>query len=296
MKQHKISKRLIWTAIAAVLVACGVYTRPEATPARSDVSHVTSKRPVSSVAIWTSRERVPTAYRHTVDWHGWTGEPILAVFSEDYVCTFVFDLGAPDVHRGDLLDCHWYAPRGISSYNSPAADPRHILRFNAALLRQWSLLFREFHTEFLQCVYAYAVPGDVDTEGNMLNDTVKVAFAINANLPPSSFYPDSVAPPADWNEDICPPTVGNFFILLADVHNHIPRFVNGVRTTYCYPSDKDYASSFERQGVPIAFILCDENRLVYFSSEGLIASCTWNPEIPFNMQLVCKREGPPGNQ
>lgn len=98
-----------------LLAACGgSLTMPEPTPARQDAAASTmqTRRLVTGWTIWADRYQVPARYRHAVDWHGWSGGHVLAVFSYEYVCAFINDIGAPHVRTGELLDCTWYAPRG----------------------------------------------------------------------------------------------------------------------------------------------------------------------------------------
>lgn len=69
-------------------------------------------RPVTAITMWTSRNHVPSAYVHSVNWHGWSG-PVNVVFSGSRVCTNLTDAEWALVQIGDRpAQCRWYAPRG----------------------------------------------------------------------------------------------------------------------------------------------------------------------------------------
>lgn len=141
----------------------------------------------------------------------------------------------------------------------------------------WALLYREFRTEFLGCLYG-AVHVSRDAAAP---DTVTVSYMVLADVKPSHSTNQSVAETSP-----CPPSER----LLGMVHSHpggrscvhdgrgncapVAEHLHG---DICFPSRTD-STSFARSGYLIDAIVCGDGRFITITRDFAITRCDYDPE------------------
>jgi hypothetical protein len=147
-----------------------------------------------------------------------------------------------------------------------------VINISVPTMRHWALSYREFSTEFLDCLY-----------GRRVGDSIKVVFTIPADVRPSRSTPDDVTPVTD-----CVMTE----VYLGDAHSH-PRetaAINGQRfhidpnTDQCYLSKPDQDSFRADTAAIITVVVCGVGQfMVWVKGDSLDADghrCVYDPEYP----------------
>lgn len=152
-----------------------------------------------------------------------------------------------------------------------------VIQYAPIITHTWSLLYREFKTEFLGCLY-----GSVRASARPLEpDTVTISYMLLADVKPSHSTDRGVA-----EKSPCPASDK----LLGMVHSH-----PGGRTCVhdgrgncapieadrqgdiCFPSRTDQAS-FAASRYVIDVIVCGENTFIASTRDLIITRCEYDPE------------------
>lgn len=153
----------------------------------------------------------------------------------------------------------------------------------------WALLYREFRTEFLGCLY-----GSVRHAREAVGpDTVTVSYMLLADVKPSHSTNQSVAETSP-----CPPSER----LLGMVHSHPGgrRCVHdgrgncapGLHGDICVPSRTD-STSFARSSYLIDAIVCGDGRFITITRDFAITRCDFDPEADVPVCLGGPRSAAP---
>ncbi|MGI0029424.1 MAG: hypothetical protein ACREAQ_06920 [Nitrososphaera sp.] len=169
----------------------------------------------------------------------------------------------------------------------PAKVAATQFQYRPMVTHTWALLYREFRTEFLGCLYG-SVRASRDPAAP---DTVTVSYMLLADVKPSHSTDQSVA-----ETSACPPSER----LLGMVHSHpggrscvhdgrgncapLPDRLHG---DICFPSRTD-STSFARSGYLIDAIVCGDGQFITITRDFAITRCDFDPEADVP---VC-RSGP----
>jgi hypothetical protein len=132
---------------------------------------------------------------------------------------------------------------------------------------RWALMYREFETEFMDCVY-----------GEQVGDKVYIVLTVPANVLPRHSLVNSVTP-----LDACPAPGAK---LLGVAHSHPPvrETINGQRfkTTNndeCYMSMTDMIS-FKGEGLPVSIVVCGTGQFIMaMYVTGEVLKCVFEPDL-----------------
>lgn len=148
-----------------------------------------------------------------------------------------------------------------------------------AVMRQWSLMYREFKTEFSQCLYG---PMIEDSTGRNLH----VILAVNMDIRPSQSQIDRVAAVPDDSgainlEDLCPWRFSNW-VFLGVAHQHRrdnPDDPDGEDPCFLGTND---ARTMEQGRYALTAIVCGLGKyVVYPEGSGWTGlACIFDPEAP----------------
>lgn len=194
---------------------------------------------------------------------------------------FPFGSGPPSQLRGAMRFLKMLVLTLLLSLPTPslAQDSSLVLAFADAVPRQFSLMYREFHTEFQQCLY-----------GMPKGDSVFILIALNANLPPSQSRPRTAGPNPQSDTlaiEPCPWGFGNAGALgLAHPHKNVSEKV------ICDMSESDQLFEFEHRQDALAVVICGPTRFAIYRRESYKTRrevCTFNPEA-LDIKLTCIEE------
>ena len=158
------------------------------------------------------------------------------------------------------------------------------IRIHPAITHRWSLMYREFSTEWLDCIY-----------GKIIGDTVEIVGVFPADTVPSASTPNTVS-------GTCVPLAG---LLIGDAHNH-PRDVlirsQGTSSTgerfpvapeadLCYLSPMDWHTFRENVDQQVSIVICGQKELVLFLRNGEGGRCRFDPEQAFPECVVIREAG-----
>jgi len=124
------------------------------------------------------------------------------------------------------------------------------------VMRQWSLMNREFETEYLQCLY-----GTKTVEDSLV--VADILLAVNADLRPSrsavnmmvGAYPDTPANYCPWKFTT--------WELLGFAHPHLPD-LDEPDEELCFLGPGDYMTML-REGFLLSVVVCGQDRFMLFS-------------------------------
>jgi len=172
----------------------------------------------------------------------------------------------------------------------PAASTQFLYR--PMVTHTWALLYREFRTEFLGCLYGSVRVG----RDAARPDTVTVSYMLLADVKPSHSTDQSVAETSP-----CPPSER----LLGLVHSHpggrtcvhdgrgncapLPDRLHG---DLCFPSRTD-STSFVRSGYLIDAIVCGDGQFITITRDFAITRCDFDPEAEVPVCLSGPRAAAP---
>lgn len=176
----------------------------------------------------------------------------------------------------------WY---GACAGQLRGQDSTHVVNTGITnhVLREWALLYREFRTEFLQCLY-----------GRLSGDSLRIRLALNAHVRPSHSMVGGVTP----EDDTCPFALGaDSLIGVAHSHPQQQYALNGERlplepqANRCYESWEDIAMLVQN-GLPVGVVVCGVGR-IYVLRRGQTPNdgtnvCQYDPEAAVPM-LVCEK-------
>jgi hypothetical protein len=146
------------------------------------------------------------------------------------------------------------------------------------VLRQWALLYREFATEFLTCLY-----------GRVSRDTIEIALSVPADVRPSHSTRNEVTPVGYSRArpmDGCPLSDP-----IGDAHSHPPSTLGEGPDQFrarssgrdrCYASATDWRSLADEHAtleVRFTVVVCDVGAAAFFFSDGTAARCRYDPEV-----------------
>jgi len=141
------------------------------------------------------------------------------------------------------------------SIQEPRRQGPQQIRIGSAALKAWSLMYREFKTEFLTCAYGHEVDG-----------VLQMKFVVLAEIKPSQATRDSIPPPI-YCVDISGPDS-----LVGYAHSH----PSGV----CGESWRDL-EAFVNSKLGVSIIVCGQNKiavLVRGNTPERAPICTFDPE------------------
>lgn len=160
-----------------------------------------------------------------------------------------------------LALCAWPC-RGQSPVDD-TTPPTSVVAISSQVLHNSALLYREFHTEFIACLF-----------GRVNGDTVLAAVMVLADIRPSQSEEAAIKADTDGAPLPCRPSP----LMVGMIHSHPSRV--------CRPSVQD-ERTFVASGHAAALIACGPGKLFIRTQHGA-ALCYFNPEDPV---AVCK---PPG--
>ena len=155
------------------------------------------------------------------------------------------------------------------------------IRILPPIAHRWSLMYREFTTEWLDCVY-----------GRIDGGTLLIVAALPADAPPSVSTPNNT-------DGLCVPLDT---LLIGDAHNH-PQDVlirsqstpsSGERfhvlpgTDQCYLSPQDWQTFMANAGQQVSVVICGQGEFIAFLRNREGARCRYDPEARTPRCLLAK--------
>jgi len=141
------------------------------------------------------------------------------------------------------------------------APPKYV-RISSGALKAWSILFREFHTEFFGCLY-----------GHQERDELQIRFLILAEIKPSQATPTAIMPPIQ-----CVNMSGEDS-LVGIAHSH--------PSGRCYESFLDH-DAFESSRLIASVVVCGQKKIwIGLRGSPMANICLFDPEVDDVPTLDC---------